>query len=98
MSEPVRVVAFMHAKRGEEEAVERAVMACVAPSRAEDGNVSYVATRNDDDPRLFVVVEHWASREARERHLQSAHFKELGHQVDDAGRLDRHVFHVLGEI
>ena len=98
MSQPVRVVAFMHAKEGEEEAVERAVTSCVAPSRAEDGNVSYAATRDDEDSRLYVVVEHWASREARERHLQSAHFKELGRQIDDAGRLDRHIFHVLSEI
>lgn len=98
MSRSIRVVALLHSTAGEEEAVEAAVLACVASSRAENGNLSYIATRDQKDPALFVVIEHWADSEARGRHLQSEHFKELGRQVDDAGRLNRHTFHVLSEI
>ena len=95
VNEDVRVVAFMHARPGQEDAVRRAVLDCVGPSRAEEGNISYAAHVDNEDVLLFVVVEHWQSAEARNRHLQTEHFKALVRDVDDAGRLDRHVFHVL---
>ena len=98
MSRDLRVVAFMRAKPGQEDAVREAVLACVGPSRAEEGNVSYVAHVDQKDPRLFVVVEHWASAAARDRHLRTPHFAALGRDVDDAGRLSEHVFHVITPI
>ena len=91
----LRVVAFMHAKPGEEDAVRRAVLDCVEPSRREPGCLSYVAHVDQKDAALLVVVEHWATSADRERHLQSAHFKRLGVAVDGEHRLSRHVFHVL---
>lgn len=71
----IMVVVLLHAKPGQENAVERAIVACVAPSRAEDGNISYIPSRDQKDPALFIVVEQWANKEARGRHLQSEHFK-----------------------
>ena len=57
--------------------------------------LAYVAHVDTNDPLLFVVVEHWASAEARDRHLQSPHFMELGREVDESGRLTHHEFHVI---
>lgn len=94
----IKVVAFMHAKPGEEEAVQNAIVECVPPSRVEAGNLSYYAHVAEDDPRLFVVIEHWASAEARDRHLQTDHFKALSRAVDDSEELDQHFFHVLSPL
>jgi len=82
----------MRTKPEQESVVREAVLACVAPSRKEDGNLSYVAHIDSKDPCLFVVVKHWANLQARNHHLQSEHFKALGRVVDDGGRLTEHVF------
>ena len=98
MTQDLRVVAFMRAKPTEREHVERAVLACVAPSQAEEGNLSYAAHLDTDDPLTFVVVEHWSSAKARERHLASPHFQRLIDEVDESGRLSDHHFHVLAPL
>lgn len=98
MSEDLRVVAFMRAKQDEAEAVRSAVLACVRPSREEDGCLGYDAHTDADDPALFVVVEHWANADLRERHLRSGHFKALTQAVDGENRLSEHHFHVLRPI
>lgn len=95
MSADLRVVAFMRAKPDEQAAVHDAVMACVGPSRAEDGCLGYDAHVDSEDPALFVIVEHRASADHRERHLHSAHFKALVRTVDHENRLSEHRFHVL---
>ena len=95
MADGVRVVAFMRAKEGERDAVERAIDDCARPSRDEDGNLFYLVHVDADDPALFVVLESWASAAARDRHLASAHFHALTEAVDDSGRLSLHEFHVL---
>ena len=95
MTDEVRVVAIMRAKAGERDAVERAIDDCAGPSRAEDGNLSYLVNVDADDPALFVVLESWASADARGRHLASAHFHALTEAVDGSGRLSRHEFFVL---
>ena len=95
MSADLRVVAFMHAKPGEEDAVRRAVLDCVEPSRCEPGCTSYVAHVDQENVALFVVVEHWTTAAARARPLQSAHLQRRGAVVDSEHRLSHHVFHVL---
>lgn len=97
MSDDLRVIASMRAKSGQERAVRDAILACVGPSRAAEGNRSYAAPVDEQDPGLFVV-EHWASAEARARHLHTPHFKALGRAVDDVGRLSEHACHVLTPI
>ena len=95
MSEDLRVVALLQAKPDEEEAVQNAILACVGPSRTEAGNLMYAAHTDSKDASLFVIVEHWENSEARNRHLQTKHFRELEKAVDESGKLRSHVFHVL---
>lgn len=45
MSQAIRVVAILIAKAGKESQVEQILRACVQPSRAEDGCLSYVLNR-----------------------------------------------------
>ena len=95
MTKDLKVVAFMRAKAGQEKIVREAILACVRPSRQEDGNISYVAHVDQKESSLFVFVEHWGSAEARDKHLHSAHFKTLKRVVDEEQRLSEHTFYVL---
>lgn len=69
-------MARLTAKPGYEEQVRAQSISLVAPSRAEAGNVSYSTFNSATDPREWVVVEEWESREAFERHLASPHMQE----------------------
>lgn len=94
MAEDIRVAAFLHAKGGEEAAVQQAALACVAPTRAEADNESYVLHRDAQDPSLFVFVEHWKNKAALDRHMQTPHFKALTQALE--GKLAQPmIVHVL---
>ena len=94
MAEDIRVVALLHAKPGEEEAVKKAALACVEPSRAEETNHLYALNQDSDDPSLFVFIEHWASKAALDAHMQTPHFKTLAAALD--GKLAKPLkLHVL---
>jgi len=67
MSELV-VVVSLRAKPGQEDALRRDLAAVVEPSRQEDGSLRYDLFVDQNDPGRFVFVEHWASREQREKH------------------------------
>lgn len=67
MSELFIVVAI-HAKPGTEAELRRDLTAVVEPSRKESGNLGYELFVDQNDPGRFVFVEHWASREARDKH------------------------------
>jgi quinol monooxygenase YgiN len=77
------VVAYIKAKAGREEEVERALLDVVAPTRAEQGCINYDLHRSSEDPSLFLFHETWASREALDRHFETPHLKALGAKADD---------------
>ncbi|MEJ7658539.1 MAG: putative quinol monooxygenase [Hymenobacter sp.] len=95
MSTNVRVVALLYAKPGQEAIVRDALLACVGPSREEDGNIMYTIHLDSENPALFIVVEHWESRAVRDQHTQTAHFKKMQQTVDGEDRLSDHTFHVV---
>lgn len=77
----ITVIARVKAKVGKEKELERQWLAAVDSSRKEVGCVEYVLHRSLEDPALFVSVEKWVSKEANEKHMQSAHIQELLQQV-----------------
>ncbi len=94
MADDIRVTAFLHAKPGQEAAVMQAALACIAPTRAELGNETYVLHQDMEEPALFVFVEHWKSKQALDEHMQTLHFKQLGDACD--GKLvEPMVVHIL---
>ncbi len=72
------VIAHWTAKEGEEDAVAAALAALTGPSRAEPGNLSYVAHRDPADPRRFVIYERYVDEAAYEAHGASEHFRRHG--------------------
>ncbi|KFB18888.1 antibiotic biosynthesis monooxygenase [Pseudomonas aeruginosa PGPR2] len=83
MNQAVRVVALLQAREGRAAEVERLLLACVQPSRAEDGCLSYVLHRSLDEAGRFVFVERWAHRDAIERHRRMPHYRAMADAVAD---------------
>ncbi|WP_429555892.1 putative quinol monooxygenase [Paraburkholderia sp. MM5477-R1] len=77
MSSEIRVVAVVQGKSGTADAIEQALLRCVAPSRAETGCLLYTPHRDLDRAERFVFFERWASRAALAEHERTEHFKEL---------------------
>jgi quinol monooxygenase YgiN len=73
----LQVIARYTVAPGNEDAVLALLPKLAEASRAEPGNVSFVAYRQLDDEREIVLLERYASREAFAAHRDSAHFKDL---------------------
>lgn len=84
------VMVALYAKEGREAELRDSLTALVGPSRRDPGNLRYELFKQQDDPRRFVFVEHWASAEARDKHhTQAAHIVDFhGAGVDAVERTD----------
>lgn len=69
----VDVVAHIHSKPGLEKDLRQVLEAFVGPTRLEAGCIRYDLFVDLDDPTKFTFIEEWESREALEKHGQSAH-------------------------
>jgi len=69
----VTVIAPVQAKKGMEDQVRRECVALIAPSRKEEGCITYDLYESMDDPIVFVFFENWLSREHVEKHLEMPH-------------------------
>lgn len=96
MSQSIRIVAALLAKNGQEHEVEQILRACVQPSRAEDGCLSYILHRSIEQAGRFVFVERWASQAAIERHRLMPHYTTMANALTDLLD-DRQVF-ILEEL
>lgn len=67
------VVAQVRAKPEFVEAVKRACLALVEPSRADKGCLNYHLYQSADDSTIFIFYENWESLEDIERHLEAPH-------------------------
>ena len=73
----LQVIARHTMAAGKEQEVLALLPKLLEASRAEPGNVSFVAYRQLDDERSYVLLERYASREAFAAHRETAHFTEL---------------------
>ncbi|MBY0502961.1 MAG: antibiotic biosynthesis monooxygenase [Bryobacteraceae bacterium] len=73
MSEQIDVIAHIHAKPGQEDAVRAVLESYVGPTRQEDGCLRYDLFVDVSDPTRFTFVEEWTTMAALEKHGQSAH-------------------------
>jgi quinol monooxygenase YgiN len=76
MSE-LQVIARYTAAAGKEDEVAGLVVQLAAASRTEPGNIDFTAYRQIDDPRRFVLLERYASREQLDAHRDTPHFADL---------------------
>lgn len=79
----VTVLAKFKAKKGLEEKTKQAIMACVAPTRAEPACINYDLHVSSDDPGTFLLYENWVSKELLEQHLQMPYLIKLKGQAGE---------------
>jgi quinol monooxygenase YgiN len=72
------LVARMTARDGEQDRVAELIPKLVEASSAEPGNVHYIAHRDPEDPRVFLMYEQYRDKAAFEEHGQTEHFQTLG--------------------
>jgi quinol monooxygenase YgiN len=70
---------------GKEDGVSVALLKLIDASRSEPGVLEIDAYQSVEDPRSFVLLERYASRQAFADHVASPHFREflLGHVVSN---------------
>ncbi|WP_428374420.1 putative quinol monooxygenase [Lichenicoccus sp.] len=83
MSEEVEVVAIIQAKPGHEGALEAAGKACITPTRAEAGCISYVLTTDPTKAGKLVFIETWQSKAALDAHMQTPHLQAFVAAVEE---------------
>jgi quinol monooxygenase YgiN len=69
------VIAEMFAKAGQEGELRTHLLALVEPTRKEEGCLRYDLHLCATEPGRFIFLETWTSREALDRHMQTAHFQ-----------------------
>jgi len=72
----------LHAREGEEKAVEEVLREVMGPSREEAGCVSFHLFRSMRDPRLFYIHSRWRDEAAFQKHAELAHTERFLKKVD----------------
>ena len=72
----------LHARAGEEYAVEAALREVREPSRKEPGCLSFHLFRSMRDPQLFYIHSRWTDAEAFQKHAVLAHTELFLNKVD----------------
>ena len=71
----INVVAVISAKPGSEDAVREAMQGLVAPTRAEDGCLSYALSESSVAPGTFITVEEWSDPSDLDKHMATPHIQ-----------------------
>jgi quinol monooxygenase YgiN len=72
----------LHARAGEEHAVEAALHEVLEPSRKEPGCLSFHLFRSMRDPQLFYIHSRWIDAAAFQKHAVLAHTELFLKKVD----------------
>jgi quinol monooxygenase YgiN len=72
----------LHAREGEEAAVEEALREVMTPSREEPGCLGFHLFRSVRDPRLFYINSRWADEAAFQKHGALEHTVRFLKKVD----------------
>lgn len=70
--EPLMSISRLTAAVGKEGELRDAILATVGPALAAPGNLGFVVHVSRDDPRHFLLLEHWADEKALETHMKDA--------------------------
>ena len=70
----VTLVVILRAKQGQEFLLEAELSALIAPTRREEGCITYDLHRAIEPPDGFLLHEVWATRDHHRSHLKTAHF------------------------
>jgi quinol monooxygenase YgiN len=92
----VTIVARIKAKRKYADRVKQELAGLIAPTRREQGCLTYDLYQNVDDRSLFLFHEIWESQALLEEHWKSDHLK--GYRQATEAMIDVREISVLGNI
>jgi quinol monooxygenase YgiN len=72
----------LHAREGEESAVEQALQEVTVPTREETGCLSFHTFRSVREPQLFFIHSRWVNEAALHAHAQLPHTVRFLERVD----------------
>ena len=70
----VTLVVLLRAKEGQAPLLEAEIRALIAPTRREEGCLTYDLHRSVDTPGAFLLHEVWATRDDHRLHTKTPHF------------------------
>jgi len=70
--EPLASIRRLAAAAGKEDELRDAILATVRPALAAPGNLGFVVHVSREDPRHFLLLEHWTNEKALETHMKDA--------------------------
>ncbi|TDI34394.1 MAG: antibiotic biosynthesis monooxygenase [Acidobacteria bacterium] len=71
----IRVVARLMAQPGKTDELGALLRGLLAPTRGEEGCITYELLQNRQDPTDFTFVEEWTREDLLEAHLASPHLQ-----------------------
>jgi len=83
MTQAVKIMATLTARPGKAEELKALLLAMVAPSRAEPGNLRWDIWQDQAAPGRFVLDELYTGNDAVAAHRASAHFKDYLARIPD---------------
>jgi quinol monooxygenase YgiN len=91
------VAAQYYTKEGKDNEVAQILQTMIPISRAEPGCALYIVNRSLDDPRKFLLYEHYHDKSGYEAHMATPAFKEniLGKVVPMLESRVRDFYHVV---
>jgi len=97
-SDTIRLVARLKARPGKVEALRAVLFGLLAPTRTEEGCITYEMLQNLEDPTDFTFVEEWSGQPAIDAHFASEHIREALAQFPDllADELDVRRYALVG--
>lgn len=93
----VTLTVILRAREGQEASLEAELRALVAPTRREEGCITYDLHRAMEVPGAFLLHEVWASREHHTAHMKTPHFLRWDARKDTLiTSVDRTFWNLLG--
>lgn len=83
MSNPVKIMAILTARPGQDEALYALLSGMTGPSRAEPGNLRYDLWRDQADPARFALDELYIDSDAVAAHRRTPHFQAYVSRISD---------------
>ncbi|PIE73241.1 MAG: antibiotic biosynthesis monooxygenase [Deltaproteobacteria bacterium] len=90
------IVASITAKADTIESVKKELLKLIAPTRAEQGCISYDLHQDNENPAHFLFFENWESKELLQAHMESQHFKDFAAATE--GAIDKFVVNEMTPI
>lgn len=82
-TDKITSIAVLKAKPGKREALRAGLLALIAPTRGEAGNLDYVLFELRDEPGTFYMREAFVSQAALDAHFATPHLRAFAATLDD---------------